>query len=94
MKSLIEFQFYTVYEFVKQVIEGNIILTIEEKDLDGLDKKVREWIVEIYKNDFDLDGNKNVQDLTRMIFEKILFLRLTGRLTGILSAPEFGRPLD
>ncbi len=91
MKPLIEFQFFTVNEFVKQVIEGNVILTIEEKNLDDLDKKIREWIEEIYKNDFNLFGNKNVQDLTRIIFEKIIFLRLTGKLTGILSTLEFGR---
>jgi hypothetical protein len=91
MKPLIDFQFWTVNEFVKQVIEGNIILTIDEKSVDGLDKKIGEWIEEIYKIDFDLYDNKNAQNLTRFIFEKILFLRLTGKLTGILSAHEFGR---
>jgi hypothetical protein len=50
MHPLIEFQYWAVNEFVKQVLEGNVISTIEDTNTDGLDVKVKEWIDKIYES--------------------------------------------
>jgi hypothetical protein len=41
MHPLIEFRYWTVNEFVKQVPEGNVISAIEDTNTDGLDVKVK-----------------------------------------------------
>ena len=91
MLPLIEFQYWTVNEFVKQVLEGNVMSTIEDTNTDDLDIKVKEWIDKSYENDFDLNGDERLQKLTKDIFDRILYLRLTGKLTGILSLQKFGK---
>jgi hypothetical protein len=91
MHPLIEFQYWAVNEFVKQVLEGNVISTIEDTNTDGLDVKVKEWIDKSYENDFDLNEDERLQKLTKDIFDRILYLRLTGKLTGILSLQKFGK---
>jgi hypothetical protein len=80
-----------VNEFVKQVLEGNVISTIEDTNTDGLDVKVKEWIDKSYESDFDYSEDKELQKLTIEIFDQILYLRLTGKLTGILSLQKFGK---
>jgi hypothetical protein len=91
MHPLIEFQYWTVNEFVKQVLEGNVMSTIEDTNTDGLDTKVKEWIDKSYENDFDFKEDEGLQKLTKEIFDQILYLRLTGKLTGILSLLKFGK---
>jgi hypothetical protein len=91
MHPLIEFQYWTVNEFVKQVLEGNVISTIEDTNTDGLDVKVKEWIDKSYESDFDYKEDEGLQKLTKEIFDRILYLRLTGKLTGILSLQKFGK---
>jgi hypothetical protein len=91
MHPLIEFQYSTVNEFVKQVLEGNVISAIEDTNTDGLDVKVKEWIDKSYESDFDYDEDERLQKLTKEIFDQILYLRLTGKLTGILSLQKFGK---
>jgi hypothetical protein len=80
-----------VNEFDKQVLEGNVISTIEDTNTDGLDVKVKEWIDKSYESDFDYSEDKELQKLTIEIFDQILYLRLTGKLTGILSLQKFGK---
>jgi hypothetical protein len=92
MLPLIEFQYWAVNEFVKQVLEGNVISTIEDTNTDGLDVKVKEWIDKSYERDFDYNKDEGLQKLTKEIFDRILYLRLTGKLTGILSLQKFGKP--
>ena len=91
MLPLIEFQYWAVNEFVKQVLEGNVISTIEDTNTDGLDVKVKEWIDKSYESDFDYNEDERLQKLTKEIFDRILYLRLTGKLTGILSLQKFGK---
>ena len=91
MHPLIEFQYLSVNEFVKQVLEGNVISTIEDTNTDGLDVKVKEWIDKSYESDFDYNEDERLQKLTKEIFDRILYLRLTGKLTGILSLQKFGK---
>jgi hypothetical protein len=91
MHPLIEFQYWAVNEFVKQVLEGNVISTIEDTNTDGLDVKVKEWIDKSYESDFDYNEDEELQKLTKEIFDQILYLRLTGKLTGILSLQKFGK---
>ena len=91
MLPLIEFQYWAVNEFVKQVLEGNVISAIEDTNTDGLDVKVKEWIDKSYESDFDYDEDEGLQRLTKEIFDRILYLRLTGKLTGILSLQKFGK---
>ena len=91
MHSLIEFQYWTVNEFVKQVLEGNVISSIEEGNTDKLDKKVSEWIANTYEEDFNFKESERLQKLTKEIFDQIVYLRLTGKLTGILSLHKFGK---
>lgn len=91
MHSLIEFKYWTVNEFVKQVLEGNVISSIEDENTDNLDKKVSEWIANSYEEDFNFDESERLQKLTQEIFDQIVYLRLTGKLTGILSLHKFGK---
>ena len=84
MHSLIEFQYWAVNEFVKQVLEGNVMSTIEDTNTDGLDIKVKEWIDKSYENDFDFNEDEGLQKLTKEIFDRIVYLRLTGKLAGII----------
>lgn len=91
MHSLIEFQYEAVNEFVKQVLEGNVISSIEDEHTDNLDKKVSEWIANSYEKDFNFHESERLQKLTKEIFEQIVYLRLTGKLTGILSLHKFGK---
>ena len=91
MHSLIEFQYWTVNEFVKQVLEGNVISSIEDENTDNLDKKVSEWIANSYEEDFNFHESERLQKLTKEIFDQIVYLRLTGKLTGILSLHKFGK---
>ena len=53
MHSLIEFQYWMVNEFVKQVLEGNVISSIDDENNDKLDKKVIEWIANRYELNFN-----------------------------------------
>lgn len=91
MHPLIEFQYWAVNEFVKQLLEGNVMSTIEDTNTDGLDIKVKEWIEKSYENDFDFNGDEGLQKLTKEIFDRIVYLRLTGKLAGILSLQKFGK---
>jgi len=91
MHSLIEFQYLTVNEFVKQVLEGNVLSTIEDKNTDDIEKKVNEWIEKSYENDFNYHEDDKLQRLTKEIFEQIVYLRLTGKLTGIIELHKFGK---
>ncbi len=91
MHSLVEFQYWTVNEFVKQVLEGNVISSIEDKNTEDLDKRVSEWIDKNYENDFNFHENEKLKKLTKEIFDQIVYLRLTGKLTGILSLHKFGK---
>jgi hypothetical protein len=65
--------------------------TIEDTNTDGLDIKVKEWIEKSYENDFDFNGDEDLQKLTKEIFDRIVYLRLTGKLAGILSLQKFGK---
>ncbi len=91
MHPLIEFQYWAVNEFVKQLLEGNVMSTIEDTNTDGLDIKVKEWIEKSYENDFDFNADDRLQKLTKEIFDRIVYLRLTGKLAGILSLQKFGK---
>ena len=91
MHPLIEFQYWTVTEFVRQLIEGNVISTIGDKDVADLDKKVRQWIERSYEKDFNVHEDEMLQGLTKEIFDQVVLLRLTGLLSGILSIHKFGK---
>ena len=91
MHPLIEFQYWTVTEFVRQLIEGNVISTIGDKDVVDLDKKVLQWIERSYEKDFNVHEDEKLQDLTKEIFDQVVLLRLTGLLSGILSIHKFGK---
>ena len=91
MHPLIEFQYWTVTEFIRQLIEGNVISTIGDKDVADLDKKVRQWIERSYEKDFNVHEDEKLQDLTKEIFDQVVLLRLTGLLSGILSIHKFGK---
>jgi hypothetical protein len=91
MHSLIEFQYWTVNEFVKQVLEGNVISSIEGEKTGDFVKKVNEWIDNNYNEDFNFHESERLQKLTKEIFDEIVYLRLTGNLTGILSLHKFGK---
>ena len=91
MHPLIEFQYWTVTEFIRQLIEGNVISTIGDKDVADLDKKVLQWIERSYEKDFNVHEDEMLQGLTKEIFDQIVFLRLTGVLSGILSIHKFGK---
>ena len=93
MHQLIEFQYSTVNEFVRQVLEGNVLSTIEDNygELNNLYKKINEWINKSYENNFDFNDDENLKQITKDIFDQIIYLRLTGKLTGILSLHKFGK---
>ena len=91
MHPLIEFQYWTVTEFIRQLIEGNVISTIGDKDVVDLDKKVLQWIERSYEKDFNVHEDEKLQGLTEEIFDQVVFLRLTGLLSGILSIHKFGK---
>jgi len=91
MHPLIEFQYWTVTEFVRQLIEGNVISTIGDKEVDGLDKKILQWIERSYEKDFNVHEDGILQELTKEIFDQVVLLRLTGLLSGILSIHKFGK---
>ena len=93
MYSLIEFQYRTVNEFIKQVLEGYLMTSIEENysELNDLNKKVKEWISISFELGFDYKNSETLQQITKDLFEQIIFLRLTGKITGILSLVEFGK---
>jgi hypothetical protein len=91
MHPLIEFQYWTVTEFIRQLIEGNVISTIGDKDVADLDKKVLQWIERSYEKDFNVHEDEMLQGLTKEIFDQVVLLRLTGLLSGILSIHKFGK---
>ena len=91
MHPLIEFQYWTVTEFIRQLIEGNVISTIGDKDVADLDKKVLQWIERSYEKDFNVHEDEMSQGLTKEIFDQVVMLRLTGLLSGILSIHKFGK---
>ncbi len=91
MHPLIEFQYWTVTEFIRQLIEGNVISTIGDKDVADLDKKVLQWIERSYEKDFNVHEDEQLQGLTKEIFDQVVLLRLTGLLSGILSIHKFGK---
>ena len=59
--------------------------------MDDLDKKILQWIERSYEKDFNVHEDGKLQDLTREIFDQIVYLRLTGLLSGILSIHRFGK---
>ena len=73
------------------MIEGNVISTIGDKEVDDLDKKVLQWIERSYEKDFNVHEDEKLQDLTKEIFDQVVLLRLTGLLSGILSIHKFGK---
>jgi len=93
MYSLIDFQYITVNEFIKQVLGGYLMTSIEENysELNNLHIKVKEWITMSFELDFNYKNNEKLQQITKDLFDQIIFLRLTGKLTGILSLVEFGK---
>ena len=91
MHPLIEFQYWTVTEFIRQLIEGNVISTIGDKDVADLDKKVLQWIERSYEKDFNVHEDEMLQGLTKEIFDQVVLLSLTGLLSGILSIHKFGK---
>ena len=91
MHPLIEFQYWTVTEFIRQLIEGNVISTIGDKGVADLDKKVLQWIERSYEKDFNVHEDGMLQGLTKEIFDQVVLLRLTGLLSGILSIHKFGK---
>jgi len=91
MHPLIEFQYWTVTEFIRQLIEGNVISTVGDKDVADLDKKVLQWIERSYEKDFNVHEDEMLQGLTKEIFDQVVLLRLTGLLSGILSIHKFGK---
>jgi hypothetical protein len=93
MYSLIDFQYNTVNEFIKQVLGGYLLTSIEENysELNNIQKKIKEWITMSFELDFNYKNNEKLQEITKDIFDQIIFLRLTGKLTGIISLLEFGK---
>jgi hypothetical protein len=91
MHPLIEFQYWTVTEFVRQLIEGNVISTIGDKEVNDLDKKILQWIERSYEKDFNVHEDGILHELTKEIFDQVVLLRLTGLLSGILSIHKFGK---
>jgi hypothetical protein len=93
MVSLIEFQYSTVNEFIKQVLGGYLIVSIEESysELNNIYKKMNEWITMSFELDFNYKNNEKLQHITKELFDQIILLRLTGKITGILSLSEFDK---
>lgn len=91
MDSLIELQYQTVTDFINQLIDGNIICTVGDKNIDDLNTKILKWLERNYEKDFNIHDDAELQKITKEIFDQIVFLRLTGLLSGILSIPKFGK---
>jgi hypothetical protein len=93
MNSQIDFQYNIVNEFIKQVLGGYLITSIEENysELNNIHNKVKEWISMSFELDFNYKNNERLQQITKDLFDQIIFLRLTGKITGILSLVEFGK---
>ena len=93
MYSQIDFQYNIVNEFIKQVLGGYLITSIEENysELNNIHKKVKEWISMSFELDFNYKNNERLQQITKDLFDQVIFLRLTGKITGILSLVEFGK---
>lgn len=93
MYSLIDFQYNTVNEFIKQVLGGYILMSIEENysELNSLHINVKEWITMSFELNFNYKNNEKLKQITKDLFDQIIYLRLTGKLTGILSSVEFGK---
>ena len=89
MDSLIVLQYQTVTDFVNQLINGNIISSVGDKSMDDLDKKILKWLERNYEKNFNVREDDELQKLTKEIFDQIVYLRLTGLLSGILSIPKF-----
>ena len=93
MYSPIDFQYNTVNEFIKQVLGGYILMSIEEKysELNSLYINIKEWITMSFELNFNYKNNEKLKKITKDLFDQIIYLRLTGKLTGILSSVEFSK---
>jgi|KBSMisStandDraft_5_1062788.scaffolds.fasta_scaffold102472_4 hypothetical protein len=91
MNSQIDFQYNTVNEFIKQVLGGYILMSIEENysELNNLYINIKEWITMSFELNFNYKNNEKLKQITKDLFDQIIYLRLTGKLTGILSSVEF-----
>lgn len=89
MDSLIVLQYQTVTDFVNQLIDGNIISSVEDKNMDDLDKKILKWLERNYEKNFSIREDDELQKLTKEIFNQLVHMRLTGSLSGILTIPKF-----
>jgi len=91
MYSPIDFQYNTVNEFIKQVLGGYILMSIEENysELNSLYINIKEWITMSFELNFNYKNNEKLKQITKDLFDQIIYLRLTGKLTGILSSVEF-----
>jgi hypothetical protein len=93
MYSQIDFQYNTVNEFIKQVLGGYILMSIEENysELNSLYINIKEWITMSFELNFNYKNNEKLKQITKDLFDQIIYLRLTGKLTGILSSVEFSK---
>jgi hypothetical protein len=93
MYSQIDFQYNTVNEFIKQVLGGYILMSIEENysELNNLYINIKEWITMSFELNFNYKNNEKLKQITKDLFDQIIYLRLTGKLTGILSSVEFSK---
>jgi len=93
MYSPIDFQYNTVNEFIKQVLGGYILMSIEENysELNSLYINIKEWITMSFELNFNYKNNEKLKQITKDLFDQIIYLRLTGKLTGILSSVEFSK---
>jgi len=93
MYSPIDFQYNTVNEFIKQVLGGYILMSIEENysELNNLYINIKEWITMSFELNFNYKNNEKLKQITKDLFDQIIYLRLTGKLTGILSSVEFSK---
>jgi len=93
MNSQIDFQYNTVNEFIKQVLGGYILMSIEENysELNNLYINIKEWITMSFELNFNYKNNEKLKQITKDLFDQIIYLRLTGKLTGILSSVEFSK---
>jgi hypothetical protein len=89
MDPLIVLQYQTVTDFVNQLINGNIISSVGDKNMDDLDKKILKWLERNYEKNFSIREDDELQKLTKEIFDRIVYLRLAGFLSGVLSIPKF-----
>jgi len=93
MYSQIDFQYNTVNEFIKQVLGGYILMSIEENysELNNLYRNIKEWITMSFELNFNYKNNEKLKQITKDLFDQIIYLRLTGKITGILSSVEFSK---